>query len=106
MGNQRKGTLEQHMQSYDIIEEINLLKLNQERKDARYWALKKQVDDLEIKFVALQQNKDGLQGHLQVQEIEILKLKEEIQIIVHQKDEVVWDKYKTQATCNKSIHKL
>jgi hypothetical protein len=40
--------------------------------------LKKQVDDMEIRFVALQQDKDGLQGQVQVQEIEIIKLKEEI----------------------------
>jgi len=51
------------MQSYEMVkEEINLLKLNKERKDARYWALKKQVDDLEIKSIALQWDKDGLQG--------------------------------------------
>ncbi len=42
----------------------NMLKLNQEIEDAKYWALKKQANDMEIRFVALQQNKDGLQGHV------------------------------------------
>jgi hypothetical protein len=37
-----------------VKEEINLLKLNKEEEDAKYWALKKQVDDLEIKYAALQ----------------------------------------------------
>ncbi len=55
------------MQSYDIIrEEKFLLKLSQGREDVKYWALKKQANDMEIKFVALQQDKDGLQGQVQV----------------------------------------
>lgn len=79
MLNQITRILEQQMQSYEMVkEEINLLKLNKERKDARYWALKKQVDDLEIKSIALQWDKDGLQGQVQVQENEIFKFKEEI----------------------------
>ncbi len=106
-GIQIKRTLEQHIESYDIIrEEKNLLKLNQEREDARYWAVKKHADDLEITILALQQDKDGLQRQVQMQQIEIIKLKQEIEIIVHQRDEVIWDKDKTQATCNKSIQKL
>ncbi len=41
--------LEQEMQSYEIIkEEQDLLKLNKEREDFKYWALKKQADDFEI----------------------------------------------------------
>jgi hypothetical protein len=37
MANQRKGTLEQQMQSFEIIrEKEDMLKLNQKRKDARY----------------------------------------------------------------------
>jgi hypothetical protein len=37
IANQRKGTLEQQMQSFEIIrEKKGMLKLNQERKDARY----------------------------------------------------------------------
>jgi hypothetical protein len=32
-----------------------------------------------------------------------MKLKEEIQNTMHQRDEDVWDKDKTQATSNKSI---
>jgi hypothetical protein len=38
-----------------------LLKANQDIEDAKYWALRKEVDDLEIKFVALQQDKESLQ---------------------------------------------
>lgn len=55
MANQRKGTLEQQMQSYEIIrKKKDMLKLNQEREDVRYQALTKQLDDLEMKFIALQ----------------------------------------------------
>ncbi len=65
MLNQSKGNLDQKLQSYDIIkEEIDLLKLNKKREDARYWALKKHVDDLEIQSMALQWDKDSLQGQL------------------------------------------
>ncbi len=86
MANQRKGTLEQQMQSFEIIrEKKDMLKLNQKRKDARYQALTKQLDDLEMKFTTLQQDKDGIQGQVQVQEIEILKLKGD-SITVHQRD--------------------
>jgi hypothetical protein len=35
-----------------------------------------------------------------------MKLKEEIQIIVHQRDEVVWDKDKTQGIYNRLIQWL
>lgn len=67
LANQRKGTLEQQLQSYEIIKvEKTLLKLNQEREDARYWVLKKQANDLEINFTILQWDKDGLQGQVQV----------------------------------------
>jgi hypothetical protein len=38
--------------------------------------------------------------------MENFKLKEELLIIVHQWDEVVKEKNKTQAVCNKSIQKL
>jgi hypothetical protein len=49
MLNQSKGNLEYKHRSYDIIkEERDLLKLNQKKEDARYWALKKHADDLEI----------------------------------------------------------
>ncbi len=58
---------------------------------------------VQIKFAALQWNKDGLQGEVQVQEKKNLKLKEEIHNIVHQREEVVHDKDKTQATYNISI---
>jgi putative lipase involved disintegration of autophagic bodies len=58
---------------------------------------------VQIKFATLQWDKDGLQGHVQVQEKNILKLKEEIHNIVHQRDEVVRDKDKIQATFNRSI---
>lgn len=74
------------MQSFEIIrEKKDMLKLNQERKDARYQALTKQLDDLEMKSTTFQQDKDGLQGQVQVQEIEILKLKGD-SITVHQRD--------------------
>jgi len=37
MANQRKGTLEQQMQSYEIIrKKKDMLNLNQEREDAKY----------------------------------------------------------------------
>jgi predicted metal-dependent hydrolase len=49
---------------------------------------------------------DGLQGHVQVQKKEILKLKEKFQNIMHQKDEDVHDKDKTQATYKRLIQKL
>jgi hypothetical protein len=57
--------------------------------------MKKHADDMEITFLALQQDKDGLQRQVQMQQIDIIKLKKEIEIIVHQRDEVVWDKDKT-----------
>ncbi len=57
--------------------------------------MKKHADDLEITILALQQDKDGLQRQVQMQQIEIIKLKQEIEIIVHQRDEVIWDKDKT-----------
>jgi hypothetical protein len=57
--------------------------------------VKKHADDLEITILALQQDKDGLQRQVQMQQIEIIKLKQEIEIIVHQRDEVIWDKDKT-----------
>jgi hypothetical protein len=31
-----------------VKEEINLLKLNKEKEDARYWALKKQINDWKL----------------------------------------------------------
>ncbi len=84
------------MQSYEMVkEEINLLKLNKEEEDAKYWALKKQVDDLEIKYAALQQDNDGLQGQVHAHEKEIFKLKEGIQNTMNQRDEVVREKDKT-----------
>ncbi len=89
MLNQSKGNLEQKHWSYDVIkEERDLLKLNQDREDAKYWALKKHADDLEIQSTTLQWDKVKLQGQLQVHEKEIFKLKEKIQVIVHKKDEV------------------
>ncbi len=36
-----------------IKEEKNLLNMNQEGKDVRYWVVKKQADDLEIQSIAL-----------------------------------------------------
>jgi hypothetical protein len=40
---------------YETIKgERNLLKANQEMEDVKYWALKKEANDLEIRFVALQ----------------------------------------------------
>jgi hypothetical protein len=40
---------------YETIKgERDLLKENQEREDVKYWALKKEANDLDIKFVALQ----------------------------------------------------
>ncbi len=49
MVKQRKATLEQQLQSYEIIKGgNNLLKANKEREDAKYWALKKEADDFEI----------------------------------------------------------
>lgn len=55
MANQRKGTLEQQMQSYEIIrEKKDMLKLNQEREDARHQVLTKKLDDLEMKSSILQ----------------------------------------------------
>jgi hypothetical protein len=42
------------MQSYETIKgEIDLLKTNQEREEAKYWALKKEANDLKIKSIAL-----------------------------------------------------
>ncbi len=42
MEKQRKVTLEHQMQSYQTIKgERDLLKTNQEREEAKYWALKK-----------------------------------------------------------------
>jgi len=39
----------------------DLLKENKDKEDANYWALKKEVDDLDTRFIALQQNKESLQ---------------------------------------------
>ncbi len=55
MVKQRKATLKQQMQSYKIIKgKRDLLKAKfQDKKDAKYWALKKEVDNLEIRFATL-----------------------------------------------------
>ncbi len=40
----RKATLEQQMQLYETIKgERDMLKVNQDRQDAKYWALKKEA---------------------------------------------------------------
>jgi hypothetical protein len=39
--------------------------------DAKYWALKKEANDMEIRFVVLQWNKESLQWQVQLQEMEI-----------------------------------
>jgi hypothetical protein len=39
----------------------NLLKANHDIEDVKYWALRKEVDNPEIRFVALQQDKESLQ---------------------------------------------
>jgi hypothetical protein len=62
---------------------MKLLKVNKDGKDAKYWALKKEVDDMKIKFVALQRNKESFQRQGQVEEMTILKLKEGLYSIVH-----------------------
>jgi 5-formyltetrahydrofolate cyclo-ligase len=52
---------------YETIKrERDLLKVNQNKEDAKYWALKKEVNDMEIRFAALQQNKEKLQWKVQV----------------------------------------
>jgi hypothetical protein len=49
------------MQLYETIKgERDLLKTNQDREDAKYWALKKEANDLEIRFTTLQRNKESL----------------------------------------------
>jgi hypothetical protein len=88
---------------WDNQRERDLLKANQEREDAKYWALIKRGRWLEIRFATLQWDKEDLQQWVQVQEIEILKLKEKIQSIVHQTEEVMWDKDRTQVVYNRSI---
>ncbi len=40
---------------------------------------------IEIKRAILQQNKEGVQGQVEVQDMEILKLKEDIHITMHLK---------------------
>ncbi len=50
----RKATMEQLMQLYETIKgEKDLLKVNQDREDAKYWAQKKEVNDMEIKYATL-----------------------------------------------------
>jgi hypothetical protein len=39
----------------------DLLKENKDREDANYWALKKEVGDLDTRFIALQQDKESFQ---------------------------------------------
>jgi 5-formyltetrahydrofolate cyclo-ligase len=41
-----------------------LLKTSQDKEDAKYWALKKEANNLEIRYVVLQQNKESLQQQL------------------------------------------
>ncbi len=64
-------------------------------KGCQIFGIDKKVDDLEIIFATLQWDKEGLQQQVQVHETEILKFKEEIQSIVHQRDDVMCDKDKT-----------
>lgn len=43
------------MQLHDIIKgKRDLLKENQDREDAKYWALMRKANDLEIRFTSLQ----------------------------------------------------
>jgi hypothetical protein len=50
------------MQSYETIKgERDLLNKNQERKEEKYWVLKKEANNLKIRSIALQQNKVILQ---------------------------------------------
>jgi hypothetical protein len=47
---------------YGIIKgERDLLKKNHDKEDAKYWALKKEVNDLDIRPGALQRNKKSFQ---------------------------------------------
>jgi hypothetical protein len=69
-----------------------LLKANKDIEDVKYWALRNKVDNSEIRFVALQQDKESLQWHVSIQAMEIFKVKEGFQIIMHQWDEAVREK--------------
>ncbi len=53
---QRKVTLEQQMQSYETINgKKDLLKAKfQDKEDAKYWALKKEANNMEIRSAASQ----------------------------------------------------
>ncbi len=76
-------------------EEINLLKQNQEKVDQKYWALKQQEDEFEIQSTAIQRNNNNLEHTTKESYAKILKLKEEIQIVVHQKNEALFTKEQT-----------
>ncbi len=61
MVKQKKATLEQQMQLYETIKgERDLLKENQEKEDAKYWALKKELDNLEIMQFCMRQRKSPM----------------------------------------------
>lgn len=68
-------------------EEINLLKQNQEKVNQKYSALKQQKDEFEIQSTKIQRNNNNLKHTTKESYAKILKLKQEIQIVVHQKNE-------------------
>ncbi len=56
-----------------------MLKHNQEKEDVRYWALKHQVDEFEVQFIALQRDKSSLHNMVfKNEKMRFLKLKEKI----------------------------
>ncbi len=68
-------------------EEINLLKQNQEKVDQKYSTLKQQKDEFKIQSTTIQRNNNNLEHTTKESYVKILKLKQEIQIVVHQKNE-------------------
>ncbi len=82
-----------------------MLKQTQEKEEQMYWVLKKQAYEFEAQIVALQKNNSSME-YIVEQDAEMLKFKQEIQIVVHLKNEVVFAKEQIQFTCNHLIYIL
>lgn len=83
-----------------IKAKTNLLKQTQEKEEQKYQAFKKQVDEFEARSTKLQWDNNNLEHVVKEQDVEILNLKQKIQIDVHLKNETILVKEYIWATYN------
>lgn len=90
----------------ESIKEEKYVEANSGKGEQRYWALKKQAYEFGTQFVAIQKNNNSTEHTVKEQDAEILKFKQEIQIVVHLKNEAIFAKEQNQFTSNHFIYIL